>query len=108
MEQTYLTHGEDRRSLTEANLTSGQFATPKWAGWLALGLVLIGTLAAVLVWRMGFPASQGERVSVTHSDAVMVDWVPEDDPSPRLPQEDEAGWDCRTMGNRICGPVDGD
>lgn len=27
---------------------------------------------------------------------------------PRVPvavQEDEPGWDCRTMGNKICGPV---
>lgn len=21
--------------------------------------------------------------------------------------EDESGWDCRTMGNRVCGPVGG-
>lgn len=23
----------------------------------------------------------------------------------RVPQEDEPGWDCATMGNRSCGPV---
>ena len=30
------------------------------------------------------------------------------DPAPRASlriEEDEAGWNCSTMGNRICGPV---
>lgn len=32
-------------------------------------------------------------------DAVVPELV-----SRHQPQEDEPGWDCRTMGNRICGP----
>ena len=29
-----------------------------------------------------------------------------DDNSDGIIDEDESGWNCRTMGNRICGPAD--
>ena len=35
--------------------------------------------------------------------AVLGPCEPQRQPSPVVIQEDDAGWDCATMGNRICG-----
>jgi hypothetical protein len=59
--------------------------------------------------------SEGSGLDIGHTlvfTAISVqDYCPQflDAPSPRgltpkHPQEDEPGWDCRTMGNHICGP----
>ena len=61
------------------------YKAPWWVGPLALLLVLVGTGASVAVVGMLLP----EKVELRQ-------YVPQ-------PQEDEPGWDCHTMGNRICG-----
>ena len=47
----------------------------------------ITVAAGVLAAALGIPA-----VGAAHADPVAQ------------VQEDQPGWDCRTMGNRVCGP----
>lgn len=58
-------------------------------------LVVFGVVVAVL--------------AVANAMAVTGGWYcphPEPEPEPTLTRihEDEPGWNCRTMGNRACGP----
>lgn len=57
-------------------------------------------LLAFLVLSFGFQFWQDinrepPRVQLPHSQQVQI----------HQPNEDEPGWDCRTMGNKICGPT---
>ena len=51
-----------------------------------------------------------ERIlaGIIASGLAIAMFAPSCDPKPKMPsgyvvQEDEVGWDCRTMGNKICG-----
>lgn len=63
---------------------TNDFRTPWWVGPLALLLVLIGAGAGVM-------AAHVSTSGFTPASETVV-------------QEDDPSWDCRTMGNRICGP----
>lgn len=74
-------------------------------------------------WEAGV-AALGDRRTPTYPDAVgdgrdpgTVAWADGwidgqadalgDDNRDGIVDEDESGWDCRTMGNRVCGPAAG-
>ncbi|MFI5859291.1 hypothetical protein [Streptomyces parvulus] len=74
-------------------------------------------------WEAGVAALDGRRTP-TYPDAVgdgrdpdTVAWADGwvdgqadalgDDNRDGIVDEDESGWDCRTMGNRVCGPAAG-
>ena len=46
----------------------------------------------------------GPRWPVDTCRSPGYSWGPGDDNCDGVIMEDEAGWDCRTMGNNVCGP----
>ncbi|WP_236747242.1 hypothetical protein [Mycobacteroides abscessus] len=55
--------------------------------------------ALVMAGAIADPAGAAPTVIPTPATPSMVHSVPTAEP-----EEDEPGWECATMGNRICGP----
>ncbi|MBN7317872.1 hypothetical protein [Mycobacteroides abscessus] len=55
--------------------------------------------ALVMAGAIADPAGATPTVIPTPATPSVVHSVPASEP-----EEDEPGWDCATMGNRICGP----
>ncbi|MET9528175.1 hypothetical protein [Streptomyces coeruleorubidus] len=68
------------------------------AGLLAL---LVLAVAAVIGAARSAP-HRAPRPAVT---VAVADGARGDDNGDGRVDEDESGWDCRTMGNRVCGPA---
>lgn len=64
-------------------------------------VVLCATLPGVVVIAN---AESGPRWPVDTCRSPGYSWGPGDDNCDGTITEDEAGWDCRTMGNNVCGP----
>ncbi|MGW3627603.1 hypothetical protein [Streptomyces sp. NPDC000880] len=64
----------------------------------AVAVMVLGTLASLSSTPSA--AQAGPAPTVT---AAAV--LPGDDNRDGIVDEDESGWDCRTMGNRQCGPI---
>ncbi|WP_439377843.1 hypothetical protein [Amycolatopsis lexingtonensis] len=71
----------------------------------ALVLAFVMVLSAVSGARFGSYEIYGDAAG--HTWVEWQSWAPllGDDNGDGVIDEDESGWDCTTMGNRVCGPL---
>ena len=93
------------RNWTESNIVGVALVVAVLAAAMAAGAAMVDSeqhheipAGAVACYRAdgGFACEDGT-------------WTPDRDRQPMAAaiEEDEPGWDCATMGNRICGPTTG-
>lgn len=63
-------------------------------------------IAAIAAGLCGIGIGYASAPAIETPDAVSTVAITGDDNSDGIIDEDESGWNCETMGNRICGPVD--
>ena len=66
----------------------------------------ITTVIALLLLVSGFAGGYHYVMDSGKFAVYHADHNPSADPFPLQVQEDEPGWDCRTMGNRTCGFIE--
>ncbi|MFC8640106.1 hypothetical protein ACFUC2_05020 [[Kitasatospora] papulosa] len=69
------------------------------AGLLALLVLFVAATIGAVRSAPSAPTRPGVTVTVADGQG--------DDNGDGRVEEDESGWDCRTMGNRVCGPAAG-
>ncbi|RYH50708.1 MAG: hypothetical protein EON54_15510 [Alcaligenaceae bacterium] len=74
-------------------------------------IAVIAITAGALLGFAGSASAEGVSAPVTCTDAPEyvieaggVCGLPGDDNDDGVIDEDESGWNCATMGNRVCGP----
>ena len=65
--------------------------------------VLVGSAAFAVGYGVGWAQEDTIAVPIPAPAVVNVAPLVGDDNGDGVIDEDESGWDCRTMGNRVCG-----
>ncbi|WP_157897077.1 hypothetical protein [Mycobacteroides salmoniphilum] len=60
-------------------------------------------LASLVGAAVAAGAVYAETNPIAYEETSVVQTVPGDDNGDGVIDEDESGWDCKTMGNHICG-----